>query len=454
MGTETFTPKISGLLNNCSLNCGLPVLLQTIELLSQREQESRLPPENDIVYKHYSRIKAIFTQYYGIEQGESFDWTAFNNLLITHTFSANQILFLPIFRNFIAEMGLENGYMAEDLWCLKDIQSNDANSPEAIFWDNGHNPNAGRYNPLDGTEVSRLFYHPLGISTEIYEYNLASNDYVLQGTHPLLSQTQIPWYGELAPLSLYLKDGHYELQPHVNTRGLCTETYLAEINSLPDELSRVHDTLSSSQSIFESNRGLGQLLNYANTFLRDSTKNQAIIDARLTAEEYAAIGARFHNDTPSGRQTFAVILLVIHLDDENEIAMRLLDELENLSINDENGADLLSKAIIDSRGNITVLNQIKRNIVLNDFCTRHHEQQQIVHAPQRSDENNSFQFKCYLAFAAVGDALLGLLMMVINAPATLINNAFLAARSGLFAHRHSQAKTHDEIDLNPNEQRL
>ena len=239
---------------------------------------------------------------------------------------------------------------------------------------------------------------------------------------------------------------------NVNTRGLCSETYLDEINSLPEELSRAHDTLSSSQSIFESNRGLGQLLTYVNNFLRESIKNQAIIDARLTAQNYAAIGARFHNDTPSGRQTFAVILLVLHLDGESEIAMRLLDELERLSINDdEDGADLLSKAIINSRGNIAALNQIKRNIVLNDFCTRHHEQQQIVHATQRSIENNSFQLNCYLALTAVGEALLGLLLMVTNAPVTLISYASLAVRDGLFAHRHSKGETQNEVDLNPND---
>ncbi len=116
-------PKITGLLHNCSMNCGLPTIFSKIQFLA--ECESGIDQlQNDSVYRNYNLIKDLFVQYYGIEEREPFTWNHFNKFITKYTFADLQLVFAPILRDFIAHHALNNHYQHHQLSALRDIQDN------------------------------------------------------------------------------------------------------------------------------------------------------------------------------------------------------------------------------------------------------------------------------------------------------------------------------------------
>ena len=207
-------PKITGLLFNCSMNCALPTLLGNIDKLAELEEKNQLPSPDDDVYKNYTRLKEGFIRYYGINNPGLFSWQQFNAILLTHSFYAKEIMFLPIFRNFISENAPNHNYHDEDLWRLRDIQPEDVDSEESILWENGQNPAAGKYNQLDASDAVKLFYNYFGLvgSLELFEFNSGTQEYqshLIQLPNTLAS----PAWARTPQQSiqLHLKDGHFEL---------------------------------------------------------------------------------------------------------------------------------------------------------------------------------------------------------------------------------------------------
>ena len=345
------TPKMTGLLNNCSLNSALPTLLEGIKQLAEREALNTLVSiaDNSIVQK-YERIKLIFADYYGLPTGHlAFNWRAFNDFLISHSFYANEIIFAPIFRNFIAEFGPENGYQVADLAALRDVQID------------------GRYNNLSAQEAAKLFHNQLGISLCAYEFvedrktATPEDNYGPTGTWP--TTHLIYPFGDTPTVNLYLKGasfntpGHFEIQPHESV-GEATIEFNEESTHLPPPLQVIHDGLSGSDSGETSKLfiGPGQLVVYVGQAIM--ARLDPLSEHRVSAEDYAENGRSLHSDTPLGRQAFAVILLSILVYSRVLDAQTMLENMARLIEEQESDVaagfllEQLAMAIIHSRANL------------------------------------------------------------------------------------------------------
>lgn len=387
-------PKITGLLFNCALNSALPTLLEGIGQLAEREAAGTLTQiaDNPIV-QQYQRIKDIFAHHYGVDGELAFDWPAFHLFVSKHSFYANEIIFAPIFRHFIAEKGLASGsYLPADLGALRDVQGD------------------GRYNYLADTEAAELFHNHFGISVETYEFIGDSSTENPQDNYRRMNTRLTQHYdypfGNTPTIRLYLKYEHFEIQPHESLEQ-ATEEFIAEINALPNGLSAIHDGLSGSQNAHFSNRCLGDLVIYGHQalmmqfdaanerlFVRQGVLNQldditshdeySLTDEeagdvdkiyveddnlfpsldhakyQMSAQDYATKGVAYHDDTLAGRQTFAVILLTILKDRGDKRANPLLVHMDNLAFA-ANGhtvlasyfLDQLATVIIKSKGNLS-----------------------------------------------------------------------------------------------------
>ncbi|WP_133128494.1 hypothetical protein [Legionella nagasakiensis] len=343
-------PRISGLLNNCALYSALPELLRGIHQLAEREAAGTLAEliENPI-YLSYQTLRETFGRYYGIDGHEAFNWQALDSYLNSRSFYENEIIFSPVLRHFIAEVGLADDYDVASIGLLRDVQAN------------------GAYNHLHYMEAAGLLHDQFGISVQTYEYitnrhtENPKDNYNLVGAR---KTTRRPYpFGETPTIDFYYRGAHFEIQPHENLAE-ANAAYIREIGLLPEELRRVHDNISFSQSAYKSNQALGQLFVYVNRTFTEAL-NAAQIANRpssrifdtyfVNLEEYAAKGRAFHQDTYDGRQTFAVILLYIAADHCNKYAETLLlhmDKLNHLAHDDEPLAayflDKLSSAIIHS----------------------------------------------------------------------------------------------------------
>ena len=329
-------PKITGLLNNCALNSALPTLLESIKQLASREANGTLDViASNVIVQHYMQLKDIFAAYYRIGDRAAFNWVQFNEFLTRHSFYAAEIIFAPVFRSFIAQFGPANGYAADDLWLLRDVQED------------------GRYNNLHYLEASVLFHNQFGISVEIYQRIEGQEDYRFISAKPT-TNTIYP-FEDTPTVSLYLSGGedecggHFEIQPH-ETLSEATESFNADITGLPVLLSTIHDGLSGSDNAYMSNTFIGHLVVYV---------GRAFTYA-LSAEAYVVSGRGLHNDTPAGRQTFAVILLSILFEGRDDLAQTCIDYMAYLTLAQHEHQcpaamallDELSTAIIDSNANL------------------------------------------------------------------------------------------------------
>lgn len=366
-------PRITGLLHNCALNSALPILLEGIGQLAQQEEAGILGNLADnLIFKNYKHLKDLFANHYRLDHHPAFNWRQFHRFLAAHSFSANEILFAPVFRKFIAEVGFAKGdYQRQDLGLLRDIQPN------------------GCYTLLPNTEAIDLFHNQFGISVKTYEYiaNKGTADpkdnYNLVSTR--LTQNREYPFGTTPVLELYLKGHHFEIQPHE-----CLEEpnkrYIAEINALPPALSEIHDGLSISQNAHSSNQNIGRLTVYGSQVLTQQLAEQSAFSPEadepvsprdeafeekeepgkchqgylISAGTYAITGQSFHSNTAAGKQTFAMILLAILLENKDKKALTISAYLDNLAIaasGNETLAsyymDKLATAIIDARANLT-----------------------------------------------------------------------------------------------------
>ena len=326
-------PKITGLLNNCTMNCALPILLKKINELASREQQGTLDEIRPMLWcKSLERLKDIFAQYYGVIS-VNFSWEVFARFLNAHSFYANEIMFAPVFRNFIVERAPELGYT--DLSKLRDVQAD------------------GRYEMLAAQEVDKLFYSAFGISVQVYE--------LTESVEPIF-ETNLP--KSIAQLSLYLDGSHYEIQPS-ESLGEATTVFTKEINALPPLLNRIHDGLSTSISASNSNRYLAYLHLYVSPMLvqtfaprRSSAEDLAALtaDVLVTAQEHAILGRESYLETPAGNFEFAITLLSMRHEEGDLRADHIYKTLEDLSLLERGDAPLasyfknkLTKAVIDSQ---------------------------------------------------------------------------------------------------------
>lgn len=310
------TPRISGLLFNCAMNCALPRLLENIDTLAALEQTGGLPASDDPTYANYERLKTIFMTYYGQHNDANCSWEFFSNFLKTHSFYGQELMFMPIFRIFIAEIGLQSGdYYSEDLWKLRDLQDLNAEHNAIYTAMNQRDPAPGRYSNLDIPTVRALFYFPLAIgNVTLFEYKTDDAQYQEQPTG--IEAVTIPsWLNSVdddLSFSMYLHNEHYELLPHMELGDLSAQ-YDQEVDLLPRGLHQVHDILSSSGSAEQSSIGLAHLVLYVHDELEKALYPDHSINTHIDYKNYKNATAWFYDTTIAGpsQETFARILLAV-----------------------------------------------------------------------------------------------------------------------------------------------
>lgn len=373
-------PRITGLLNNCALYSALPELLRGIHQLAERETQGTLAElSENPVYLSYQKLKETFGRYYGVDAHEAFNWQTLDSYLNSHSFYANEIIFSPVLRHCIANVGLSDGYDAASIGLLRDVQAD------------------GAYNHLHYLEAANLLHDQFGISVQTYEYitnrhtDNPKDNYNLVGSR---ATTRHPYpFGETPTIEFYYRGAHFEIQPHENLAE-ANAAYVREISLLPEELKRVHDNINFSQNAYKSNQALGQLFVYVNRTLTEALNTARVAEKSSMAdlylanlEEYAAKGQAFHHDTYDGRQTFAIILLHIaanHCNEYTETLLLHMDKLTHLAHDDEPMAtyflDKLSTAIIHSP---TQLHDQALTSIITEI-QGYHEQQNALQAMLQS----------------------------------------------------------------------
>lgn len=431
------TPKISGLLNNCMMNCALPYILVMIQALSEFERTgARFEEPDDFIYIHYKKLKDLFAQTYGIEEVDLFTWQQLHALTSSHSFLANEIIFAPVFRHFIASVALENGYAAEDLWRIRDIQTHMPESPEDMYWPGGQNPSAGKYNPLDASEGINLFHRCFGIEPRLYETDAPD---AIIGLN----------FSTFTP-PLYFKDGHYELQPNDHIAGPAADAHTAEMNALPAPLSKILDLFSTSDSRHQTLKGLACLFLYVNRLLRRNELDGGDVDLLASLQDYYFTGRLFHDDTVAGRQAFSLALLTINIEKGVAHAARMKGYMLKLSSLSESQADQLAINIIQCQGDLSAASFTSMWRTIEQKQLTMQALRVLRRAPPVIDFPNptltaDFTLKCIIGLAAAGVAILCvavILALAVNTTASMIVGglgvtAIVLSGMGLFHSRES-----------------
>jgi len=242
-------PKITGLLNNCALNTALPIILEGISDLATYETAEILAEISDNeIFESYLRLKEIYAEHYLIGSSIDFNWLKFSDFIRKNSFYANELMFAPVLRKFIAEKGFISGNYRDGVSLLKDVQHN------------------GRYNLLPDTEAIDLLHNHFGISVETYEFEASrvtgnpKDNYNNVRNKPTTND-EYPFGQSNPTIQIYLKDAHFELQPH-ELLAVPTREFDAEIAALPRALYDIHHGLSCSTDANTTNHYLRRLIPY------------------------------------------------------------------------------------------------------------------------------------------------------------------------------------------------
>jgi hypothetical protein len=314
------TPRITGLLFNCAMNCALPRLLENIDTLAALEQEGNLPEVSDATYAHYERLKTIFMTHYGQHHAAACSWEFFSTFLKKYSFYGQEIMFAPVFRIFISEMALQiqepyNTHAS----LFRDIQSGNSGSDNAFFYENDQQQEAeiGHYHNLSIEDLTALFCAPLAIGdVHLYVLNSTTKNYAKNSTmlHPITIPTWLRRHADDHSFSMYLGENHYELLPHTALDEPLAE-YNQEVRSLPRGLAKVHEIISqASNSAEQASRGLAYLVIYVHDALEASLRPGKAINKKIDYNTYKNATAEFHGittGTNAAPETFARILLAV-----------------------------------------------------------------------------------------------------------------------------------------------
>lgn len=256
--------KISGLLNNCSLNCGLPLLLQDIAKLAELEKNDRLPrnvlhedgfeeakfqvDENDEIYKNFCRLKEIFCSIYELDE-KKLTWQSFNQYLTKYNnFYAIQIIFLPVLRSFINE---DINFSIKHARTFLKIQDD------------------GKYSKLEVQDAFDYFYKKFGINVQEIQTSKAENGTI--NNHRLVDECKaenIPTWltktdqnNRLVEMYIPAVNGdHFEM----SAGDEYSEIYASqndEVNKL-GPLESIFLKLSNTTNISQTQEGLSELKKY------------------------------------------------------------------------------------------------------------------------------------------------------------------------------------------------
>lgn len=222
--------KITGILHNCALNCGLPTILDVIIMLADWEK-LKLLDENksgDGVYPNYDLIKTIFFEFY--LEGIEFSWVQFSNFLNERSFLEIQIILAPILREFI----------------VRKIKDSDTQTQQRNLNTIGAECH---YPDLEAQEVEDLFYNQLGIIIDTSIFYPPESAYFQQQTNganfPKSSRpSQLIWMDNVVPL--VYKYEHFENHIH-ESLGDASRNQSIELDNLDEQLKLFTHQVTSCQ---------------------------------------------------------------------------------------------------------------------------------------------------------------------------------------------------------------
>lgn len=234
-------PKITGLLHNCALNCALPILLEGINSLAKLEAQNKLAiVENEPLVKSYDLLKTLFLNYYHISDQLSYQqWSDFLNDS-NFSFYAKEIIFAPILRNFMAV----------------NCGTDDISAITKLGFE-------GHYADLHHNDAYQYLYKYFGIHIHIYEftgnkYSAVSEDNYSEVPYRVKPIIKNYPFGSAFNLSLYLKNEHYELQPHEDLEE-ANKKFNNEVENLSPTLKKISNSLNFSLHIGTTEQALSEL---------------------------------------------------------------------------------------------------------------------------------------------------------------------------------------------------
>ncbi|MBA2656202.1 MAG: hypothetical protein H0U70_04370 [Tatlockia sp.] len=239
-------PKISGLLNNCALNCALPTLLKTIDILAELEQKGSITPYP--IIDSYTLLKENFAEYYGITEVEKFDFREFSKFLIPFSFHAKEIIFAPVLRKIISYTATKSP-KAEAEFSMQIIDENDLFMQKDIGVTLSQLHEDGRYPELSIEEANVYLYKDFGISANLYIYQSNKktenhHDNYEKAKYWEVAAVENYPFGEPPQIALYHRGDHYELVPH---EDVASEDKLEDEKILSDTLSAAYEILTSGE---------------------------------------------------------------------------------------------------------------------------------------------------------------------------------------------------------------
>lgn len=462
-------PKISGNLFNCAFNCALPTLLEKITLLAQLEVAHNLPSEDDPVYISYNKLKTLFASHYKLHNSEEteeeeydFTWSTFNKFLLIFPFSAQEMIFAPVFRLFIAESA---SLLPTPSWCsLLENPDHDHLNPDHLALQHDMDPSTGRYLQLEIPVMEQGFYQKFGIKIVLLSWDTLQGDYVSNPLHLLDTSYQPPADSPLSKqdeLSLYLRNEHYELQPH---NLVDQKKYLAEASLLVEPFQGVLELTKGHMTPVKTHVALVHVADY----IKDALA-QALLRFAHNVDQYTARhGSDFDPQNPEEKLTYSLILLIIGAAEADEprcLYSEYLDYMTQFPSYSMKDANQLADLIIDYKCNLEQLNLNPTMIEMKRSYSEHLQKMSDTILPtvplaedvKSGNESESeyeynltsnFQFNCMIGLLAAGAILLCVAIFVAFPPTLaavpvafgIAGSISLLASAGVFAYRQCYKK--------------
>ncbi|MCH9715670.1 MAG: hypothetical protein K0U24_08045 [Gammaproteobacteria bacterium] len=324
---ENGKPRISGVLNNCLLNCALPSIIKQIEVYSKLSEEALLALNQDPIFKSYTELKQIFSSIYNLSKTEEkdFTWDIFARMTQNHSFYANELLFLPVLRAFVQQSAY-NLTLSQFSAALQDSKKIAAHFSDGVGEDMpeglGEDPDvvralhrqlktaaeisaSGRYGLLDYGPTYVVFYNRLGLSLIA---NTAVKINKVDAFFQEKDYTQHPDYNLTHPVvELFFKNLHYELQEPENLAA-ATKQYFDDINQLPTGLKSIHEQITGASRKQLTEKALTDLSAYGNNYIKQMINPPAITPSLPIMPQQAS--SRFYFNCMLGLTAAGGALLV------------------------------------------------------------------------------------------------------------------------------------------------
>tara|TARA_Y100000588_G_C14215874_1_gene908798 strand:+ start:380 stop:1411 length:1032 start_codon:yes stop_codon:yes gene_type:complete len=280
------TPNISGILNNCALDCAIPSVMRFVETAAQKELAGELANISMIhALSQYEQLKKMFAEYYNLPL-ERFGWQAFHQAIqATPSFLEQQLIFTPVIRQFVAHQMQRQGKEQHEIDKLTTIQDN------------------GRYFPLYDKEASDFFYKPLAINTTFHYQEDFIPDESFSVDNPL---DEIDIYHQNAHFEL-AQENHGLVNPFVATLSPKFATAFEQFNSLDNTTNQLEILQAEINSRFLTALESDSSLTFHEIDDTPSSAQEPELSAHQLSVIESLVDAQTHHTTTQSNQAFKAL---------------------------------------------------------------------------------------------------------------------------------------------------